>query len=147
MNKSEIKKQLLSAIGAKAKEVQARMADLRSDLNSESKSTSGDKHETGRAMIQMEMENLGKQSEIWNQMYSQATTISESDSFRIELGSLFKMDAVWYFVSVSFGKLIIEENMVMCISPTSPLSQTILGISEHSNFVFNQTQRTIEQII
>ncbi|MBU2018440.1 MAG: hypothetical protein KJ941_02235 [Bacteroidetes bacterium] len=146
MKKNEVKRQLLKAIEVRANEVQSRISDLRSDLNSESKSTSGDKHETGRAMIQQEMENLGKQSENWNQMYSQADSISESACFKIELGSLFKMEDLWYYVSVSYGKLIIDETFVMCISPTSPLVQAILGATANSSFVFNQTKRNIQEI-
>ena len=34
---------------------------LRESLESEQKSSAGDKHETGRAMVQLEQEKLGKQ--------------------------------------------------------------------------------------
>ena len=35
--------------------------NLQKDLTSEAKSSAGDKHETGRAMIQLELEKLGNQ--------------------------------------------------------------------------------------
>lgn len=47
------------ALEAAMKEARAAMEELSSSLGKETKSTAGDKHETGRAMVQREMEQAG----------------------------------------------------------------------------------------
>ena len=47
---------LLRQVQEARKEALQRLASLQEALESEAKSTAGDKHETGRAMVQMEME-------------------------------------------------------------------------------------------
>lgn len=41
--------------------IQGQIKELETALTSETKSSAGDKHETGRAMIQLEREKLGQQ--------------------------------------------------------------------------------------
>ena len=50
-----------SYLKTKLLEYQKRNKELYQSLNSEEKSSAGDKHETGRAMIQLEIEKLGNQ--------------------------------------------------------------------------------------
>ena len=145
--KKEIKCHLERRIEEKLTQIQNQINDLRSDMNSESKSTAGDKHETGRAMIQQEMENLGKQAELWSQMQMQAQQLPEKDSFKIELGSLFEMDKLWFYVSVSFGKIMFDNKEIHCLSASSPLIQAILGMGENSKFKFNNVEKSINQIL
>ena len=41
--------------------IQSQIKELQTALDSETKSSAGDKHETGRAMLQLEREKLGQQ--------------------------------------------------------------------------------------
>jgi len=50
--------------------VQQTLLSYENDLQSETKSSAGDKHETGRAMLQLEMEKTGLQLIGINQMIS-----------------------------------------------------------------------------
>ena len=147
MDKTEIKSTLLVAIHEKIETVQNRMDELRSDLTSESKNTSGDKHETGRAMIQLEMENLGKQFDTWQQMANQAEGIPTNEFFKIQVGSLFEMENLWYYVSVSLGKLVLKDQSIMCISPSSPLAQLVLGMTENSQFTMNGATKKVNKVL
>ena len=61
----EIKESLLhfcqDYVRQKQEVLKKRGASLQESLNSETKSSAGDKHETGRAMVQLEQEKLGQQ--------------------------------------------------------------------------------------
>ena len=61
----KLKTQLLNRCEAilkhKLENLNAINQDLMTALESESKSTAGDKHETGRAMLQLEREKIGEQ--------------------------------------------------------------------------------------
>ena len=53
-------RQEIEAAEASQAEARAAMEELSSSLGKETKSTAGDKHETGRAMVQREMEQAGE---------------------------------------------------------------------------------------
>ncbi len=48
-------------VSRKLDRIQVQIRELEQSLTSETKSSAGDKHETGRAMIQLEREKLGQQ--------------------------------------------------------------------------------------
>ena len=62
---SEIKKQLFSEcqnfVNSKLEAIHRTIEGLQNSLTSETKSTAGDKHETGRAMAQLEQEKIEKE--------------------------------------------------------------------------------------
>jgi len=61
----EIKQQLfnkcLDAIDSRFQTIQNTISEIQESLTSETKSSAGDKHETGRAMLQLEREKAGNQ--------------------------------------------------------------------------------------
>ena len=61
INKSEILTHLNALVDEKIHSIQLRYDDLNNDLSSDHKSSAGDKHETGRAMTQLEQEKLAGQ--------------------------------------------------------------------------------------
>lgn len=65
MKENPIKKELLAyckyQINQRYLKIKQTIQDIEESLMEESKNTSGDKHETGRAMLQIDRENAGKQ--------------------------------------------------------------------------------------
>ena len=59
MDRSAVVAALEAALMAAMDDARAAMDELSSSLGKETKSTAGDKHETGRAMVQLEMEQAG----------------------------------------------------------------------------------------
>ena len=74
MEKKEFIEHLNHLIDKKIDALQNRFDDLNNDLASDHKSSAGDKHETGRAMIQLEQEKLSSQL---SQFSQQKETISK----------------------------------------------------------------------
>lgn len=107
-------------------------------LQSETKSSAGDKHETGRAMLQLEIEKAGKQLLDVEQMLIVLQKINPKlSSKRIGLGSVVETDEMNFFISVSVGKLIISNTTYFAISPVSPIGKIMLGKTVNQQIIFN----------
>ena len=61
LNKSSVHKLSIKHVEDTIEVYKKGILDAQNGLQSESKSSAGDKHETGRAMLQLEAEKLGKQ--------------------------------------------------------------------------------------
>lgn len=107
-------------------------------LQSETKSSAGDKHETGRAMLQLEMEKAGQQLAGITEMKETLAKIEPAKkSKNIHLGSVVFTNQVAYFLSISAGKLVVENEFFFAISSASPIGKLLLGKQENEDFSFN----------
>lgn len=113
------------------------LADIKLALEEESKSSAGDKHETGRAMLQIERENAGHQLlEIENvEQMLKRVQITEPSGL-VHLGSLVTTTQASYFLSISAGKFTLQNNDYFCIAPNSPIGQLLLGKQKGDFFKF-----------
>ena len=97
-------------------------------LQSETKSSAGDKHETGRAMLQLEMEKAGQQLSGITQMKEVLAKINIAKTSEVaHLGSVIETNTVNYFLSISAGQLLIEDKIYFAISVSSPIGKLLLG--------------------
>lgn len=111
------------------------MTENRMALENESKSSAGDKHETGRAMLHLEMEKASQQLEVVKQMQETLDKIDpKSSSNHIKLGSLVTTDRGDYFLSISAGELMVDGKNYYAVSPSSPIGALFLG-KEPNNVV------------
>ncbi len=120
---------------------------LQESLNAETKSSAGDKHETGRAMVQLEQEKLGKQLFELNQMkqiLQRVDSVETTD--KIRLGSWVKTDENQFFVAISAGYLDVPTGKVFCISAASPVGQLLLGKQKGDSFELNIKQIKILEV-
>ncbi len=107
-------------------------------LQSETKSSAGDKHETGRAMLQLEMEKTSTQLNALNQMKLTLNRIDISGNSKIaRLGSLVITSNANYFLSVSAGKMEIAKQVYFAVSLSSPIGKLLLGRKEDDQLNFN----------
>lgn len=124
---SEKRLQLLKAID-----------DVQKSLGSESKSTAGDKHETGRAMLQLEREKLGQQLKQLQQMEALLIKAEHTKTQNnAVLGSFIKTNLGYYYLGVSLGQLKVGNYTVFAISLQSPMGKQLFGKSEGDSFSFN----------
>ena len=114
------------------------IASLRSDLNRESKSSAGDKHETGRAMLQLEMEKSGQQLQGILQMQMTLQSIQRGHATDTAcLGALVLTNKGNYYLAVSVGEIWIEGTSYFIISTKSPIGQQLLGKKKGDHISFN----------
>lgn len=128
-------------VGDRKLRIENNIRDVRESLNSETKSSAGDKHETGRAMLQLEREKLGQQlaeAEKMEQVLSKVRW--EKISPTAILGSWVRTSKADYFLAISAGRFRQGENEVFCISMATPIGQLLLGKAAGDSMVFNGTE-------
>ena len=127
--------------------IQAQIKEVQNALGSETKSSAGDKHETGRAMLQLEREKLGQQlaeAERMNQLVQKVDiTLSTSTA---SLGSLVVTSNANYFLAISAGEFKGAEGKNYCISLNTPIGIMLLGKSVGDSINFNGSALRIEEI-
>lgn len=116
-------------------------------LSAEGKSTAGDKHETGRAMLQLEREKLGMQLKNIEETCAILQKIDASQKHsKIALGSYIKTERMNYYLSVSMGQYTVENETVFAISPQSPIGRLLLGKTVNGVVSFNGKNQTIVEV-
>lgn len=117
--------------------IQNTIKEIQESLETETKSSAGDKHETGRAMLQLEREKAGNQlAEIQKIKEALFKVNIETISEKIGLGSVIYTSKVNYFVAISAGELRLKNELFYAISSVTPIAKVLLGktIGDQINF-------------
>lgn len=123
------------------------ISDIEESLFEESKSSSGDKHETSRAMLQIDRENAGRQLQEIEKLSAILPRINvEISSDYARLGSLIYTDKFIYFISVSVGPVAVEGVQYLCVALNSPVGSLILGKKKDEEFNFNGNSHKILEV-
>jgi len=97
-------------------------------LLSETKSSAGDKHETGRAMLQLEREKAGTQlAEIQKIKETLLKIDITSTQQNIGLGSVIYTQDTNYFIAISAGELKVNNEKFFAISAGTPIGKLLIG--------------------
>lgn len=146
--KSQIHQHCLSLAQEHIDTLAGIMAQLKEALGSESKSTAGDKHETGRAMIQLEQERAGNQLAQAEQLLLnlQSINVLLPAAETVQLGSLAITNKGSFYISVGLGKVTLDDEMYYAVSPTAPIAMALLGKRVGESAMFNGQQLTIMAI-
>ena len=116
-------------------------------LESETKSSAGDKHETGRAMLQLEMEKAGQQLASAQQMKETLAKINiEENATIIRLGSMVYTSMGIFFLSVSVGQIQVDGIGYFAISTSSPIGKLMLGKRDGDSFAWNGKEIQIHKV-
>lgn len=145
--KEELFKQCEAFVHKRAQTVSEIIASNQKALHSETKSSAGDKHETGRAMLQLEMEKASQQLAGIQEMKEILSKIAISNSSNIaHLGSIIQTNSATYFLSISAGKLIVDSKIYFAVSVSSPIGKLLLGKTLNEEIIFNATKFLIKNI-
>jgi transcription elongation GreA/GreB family factor len=126
--KQELYNKCEDFLNSRLKVIKNTISGIQNSLQSETKSSAGDKHETGRAMLQLEREKAGNQlaeiqktSEILNRINA------ENQHKSIALGSVVYTSQFNYFIAISAGEIIIDAVKFYAISPSTPIAKLLLS--------------------
>jgi len=118
-------------VNRKLKNIEEIMHANRIGLENESKSSAGDKHETGRAMLHLEMEKASQQFEVVSAMKDVLLRIDISaTATHARLGSLVETNQGCYFLSISAGQIDIDNKVYYAVSASSPIGALLIGKSQ-----------------
>ena len=147
MNKTELIKLINQKLYEKIQTFEKLIAETRASSN-DTKSSMGDKYETGREMLQQEINNLQVQL---NEVLKQQDFLKTSfDKLRMtkkfdkaEKGAIVKTEKGLFFISVSLGEVTFENQKIICISPESPLAKAMNGKQKDEGFSLNNMNQKI----
>ena len=147
MQKTIVHQALTEVLVQKHKELTAIRLEASDGKSNDAKSSAGDKHEVGVAMVQLEQEKLGKQIQI---IEEQLTLLSRIDStkkhLKVSMGSLVQCEQQWYYFSIGHGLLNVENEAVFCLNPQAPLGTVLLGKSVKDEVSFQGRKMVIQSI-
>jgi transcription elongation GreA/GreB family factor len=147
MLKSTVHQALTDVLVQKHEELDAIRLEASDGKSNDAKSSAGDKHEVGVAMVQLEQEKLGKQIQI---IEEQLTLLSRIDSkkkhLKVSLGSLVNCEEQWYYFSIGHGPLTVENQSIFCLNPQAPLGKEMLGKAAGDLVSFQGRKMVIQSI-
>jgi transcription elongation GreA/GreB family factor len=123
------------------------LAAVVNSRNNETKSTAGDKYETGRAMAQQEQARLQQQLNEAKQQLQQVEAITvHQRKASAAFGSLIATKNNVFLLAFAFGKLSIDGSEVFVLSPSSPLGRQFLGKEAGDYVTFRNTSYHITSL-
>lgn len=144
--KEELYQLCVEFVDGRLNTIQQTIESNQKALTSETKSSAGDKHETGRAMLQLEMEKAGQQLQAVQQMKETLAKINLKESEVVSLGSLVDTNLGTYFISISAGQLSLANKMYFAISTSSPIGKLLLGKRVGESLVWNGRKINIHSL-
>ncbi len=144
--KEELKLYLFEKLNQKIQYFENLIEQTRAS-NNDTKSSMGDKYETGREMLQQEINNLQTQLNEVIKQQNALKSISSKPSEKSEKGALVQTDKGVFYISVSVGEINFNGNKIFCISSESPLAQAMNSKPADTHFILNGIQQKILSIL
>lgn len=146
--KKDIHQACISHVNKSLSIYQKGIKDAQQGLQSESKSSAGDKHETGRAMLQLEAEKLGAQYQITLNTLNFIKQLDIIDTHhKIQLGSLIETTIGLFYICSGIGAIELNGIKIFVLSPVAPLSKVLMNKKVEDRIIFNNRSISIQSII
>ena len=134
--------------------VQSRMAAAQQGIDEaqqaskdDTKSSAGDKYETGRAMMQQETDRNMAQLNEANKLKVALNTINPATVHTaIDTGSVVKTNNGNFYLAISAGTIQVDGVSYFAISPASPIGIELKGLKAGDRFDLNGKGYTIEGV-
>lgn len=126
--------------------IRSLMAVTQASASEETKSSAGDKYETGRAMAQLEIEKLNEQlAEVVKARAILEQINPTLHRTSIQPGSIAITSQGNFFISISAGPFQVDEKSYYPISAASPIGQALAGKKAGDSYTFRgKAARVIE---
>jgi hypothetical protein len=132
---------------SKTDALEAAIEEAKLSAQQETKSSVGDKYETGRAMMHLEIEKYSVQLFQWKKTLEDLNKIDlQLSSSFIMKGSLIHTDQGNYFISVALGKINLDGATYYAVSEESPVGKILIGKKKFDKIEFNQKFISILEI-
>jgi hypothetical protein len=138
MNKENVHSAILENLNERIQSLNSILKDTFQATAEDSKSSAGDKHETGVAMAQLEQEKLTKQINEFLLLKEALFKINPAKVHtKIEVGSLVETNNGWYYFSVGLGAVKMNETTIFAMNPLAPIGTLLNGKTKGEKVVFN----------
>ncbi|MEM8887069.1 MAG: 3-oxoacyl-ACP synthase, partial [Bacteroidota bacterium] len=126
--KLQIHASTLTTLEDKIAALKKSIADLQQAASEDTKSSAGDKFDTSREMMKLEIEKNNIQLRQLNSMKQLlAKCKPDQVSEEIRLGALVRSNEGLYYFAIPLGKVSVENQSCFVLSLASPLGKALLG--------------------
>lgn len=147
-NKQQLHKTCIQKLEQSVVSIQKVIAEAREATANETKSSMGDKYETTREMLQQEINmNMERLKKAQNDLSVLTGINSDNSSEKVAIGSLVETNNGIFYISISVGKTVCNDQVFYVISPSSPIGKMLLGKAENEEISFNNKKYIISRII
>ena len=148
---SDIKRKLFSMceeyVTNKINIAQEAIDNAQKSANEETKSSAGDKYETGRSMLQLDIEKYSAQLHEGMKLNKTLNQINYKKTYQnVQSGSLVCTTNGNFFIAIGAGKMSIEGIDYMAISFSSPIGQELYNKSINDEISFRNKKYKIISI-
>lgn len=146
--KQQLYKQCLDYVQQRMDAAQQGIESAQQASQDDTKSSAGDKYETGREMARQETDRNMAQLNEANKLKVALSHINpalKNDS--AETGSLIITNAAKFYVAISAGAILVDGETYMAISPASPIGVKMKGLKAGNEFNLNGKVYKIESIL
>ena len=148
---SALKKALFEACLAQIDEritrINTSLANIKDSMHNETKSSVGDKYETGRAMLQLEEEKARGQLAQANRSKQEILKAQHVQNLgQVAHGSLVVTDKGIYYYITGIGQLKYEGQAYFCVSIGSPIGKMMKDKEAGEQVTFNGNTISIKSI-
>ena len=127
--------------------IQSSLGQLMDAKRNETKSSAGDKYETGMAMIQNQEELFKRQQlEARKRMRVLESIDPSAANNRIDNGSLVSLSTGLFYIAIAIGKVNVANQDLYVISKQSPLGLLLKGKQAGDTILLNDKKISIESV-
>lgn len=147
MNKQDVHAYYLQLVQDRIDTLADRITELGWDAENDAKSSAGDKHETGRSMLQLEQEKLGAKIAEYRGQFAQLQRLNPEEPHRvIGLGSLVQLPSFWVYLGVALPKITLHNQAVFGVSLEAPIAQQLVGKTVGETIEVNGKLQAVQQL-
>lgn len=129
-------------------EAKSTIAEAQQAAEQETKSSAGDKYETGREMLQQEQNKAALQLMELLKLKKVLDELNPARvSTQVEPGCLLQTDKGNFYFAVSLGQLRLERESFMVISPVAPLARLLVGKQPGEKVQMNGRTYVVEGLV
>lgn len=145
--KQSIQSEVLNQLEIKIKEISIAVKSAEESRDADTKSSAGDKHETSRAKIQTEIDQLSQQLFNANKQKNDLSAIDVAKNYNsADVGSLIETNNGNYYISIGWGRIQIENENYFVVSLGSPIGRMLQYQKKGSRFKFRNIDYSILKI-
>lgn len=134
----------MDLLAKRSEELRKAIDAIQQGANADTKSTAGDKHETARAMAQLDVEMLSKQLAETNKSIELLKRIPTNNTSKtIQQGSVVETSMGTFYLSVGLGNIQVDGKTIMAISTESPMAKAIMGKKPGDQIEWRAQQITV----
>jgi len=148
---TSLKQQLHSAceavVSARIQNIQTELALTQASANEETKSSSGDKYETGRSMAQLEIEKATQQLRDAEHTLRTLLSVPLHTTPVAANGSVVITDLHRYYIAIAAGRIQVGGHTYFAVSPASPAGLALMGHRIGDTITIANLKMVIQEIL